>query len=226
MTSYATSYAISYAISCAISCAISYAMLLWCTSDCFFFLQDTLCLVAPYPFRLEPLEDFDPLVDFDMTGVMMFGLQGHSYFSHAAYAPLDVRKTSLSIGRFRWWSSTHLNQYLSPQTVSCRGEVSPWFTSGRPASFQHSMSALWNSFSAESHSFRATLRGTVTRLFRSASDTMFPMVLLLIPGKTGDRQPAFRGQHLDVALRKVISKKGFGHGCSRDAAGARSRIKA
>ena len=24
--------------------------------------------MAPYPFRLEPLEDFDPLVDFDMTG--------------------------------------------------------------------------------------------------------------------------------------------------------------
>ena len=32
------------------------------------FIQDTLCLVAPYPFRLEPLEDFDPLTDFDMTG--------------------------------------------------------------------------------------------------------------------------------------------------------------
>jgi len=31
-------------------------------------MQDTLCLVAPYPFRLEPLEDFDPLSDFDMTG--------------------------------------------------------------------------------------------------------------------------------------------------------------
>ena len=31
-------------------------------------MQDTLCLVAPYPFRLEPLEDFDPLTDFDMTG--------------------------------------------------------------------------------------------------------------------------------------------------------------
>ena len=29
--------------------------------------QDTLCLVAPYPFRMEPLEDFDPLTDFDMT---------------------------------------------------------------------------------------------------------------------------------------------------------------
>ena len=31
-------------------------------------MQDTLCLVAPYPFRVEPLEDFDPLSDFDMTG--------------------------------------------------------------------------------------------------------------------------------------------------------------
>ena len=30
--------------------------------------QDTLALVAPYPFRMEPLEDFDPLTDFDMTG--------------------------------------------------------------------------------------------------------------------------------------------------------------
>jgi hypothetical protein len=32
------------------------------------FLQETLCLVAPYLFQLEPLEDFDPLVDFDRTG--------------------------------------------------------------------------------------------------------------------------------------------------------------
>jgi hypothetical protein len=64
-----------------------------------------LCLVAPYPFRLEPLEDFDPLVDFDMTGggdvTLMFGLHNHCYFSHAAYAPRDVHKTSHPIGRFR-----------------------------------------------------------------------------------------------------------------------------
>ncbi len=31
-------------------------------------LQDTLCLVAPYPFRLEPLGEFDLLSNFDMTG--------------------------------------------------------------------------------------------------------------------------------------------------------------
>jgi hypothetical protein len=67
----------------------------------------------------------------------MFGLHDHSYFSHAAYAPRDVLKTSHPIGRFRWCSSAHLSQYLSPQTVSCRGPVSPWFTSGRPPEFQH-----------------------------------------------------------------------------------------
>ena len=121
----------------------------------------------------------------------MFGLHGHSYFSHAAYAPRDVRKTSHPIGRFRWCSSAHLSQYLSPQTVSCRGAVSPWFTSGRPPSFQHSMSAPWKTFSGESPSFRATLRGTVTTLFRSASDTLFPMVLVLIPGKTAGQAAGF-----------------------------------
>ena len=31
-------------------------------------LQDVLCLVAPYPFRLESLDEFNPLTDFDMTG--------------------------------------------------------------------------------------------------------------------------------------------------------------
>ena len=121
----------------------------------------------------------------------MFGLHGHSYFSHAPYAPRDVRKTSHPIGRFRWCSSAHLSQYLSPQTVSCRGAVSPWFTSGRPPSFQHSMSAPWKTFSGESPSFRATLRGTVTTLFRSASDSMFPMVLLLSPGRTAGPAAGF-----------------------------------
>ena len=121
----------------------------------------------------------------------MFGLHGHSYFSHAAYAPRDVRKISRPTGRFRWCSSAHLSQYLSPQTVSCRGAVSPWVTSGQPPSFQHSMSAPWKTFSGESPSFRATLRGTVTTLFRSASDSMFPMVLLLIPGRTAGPAAGF-----------------------------------
>ena len=28
--------------------------------------QDCVCVVAPYPFRIEPLEDFDPIGDFDV----------------------------------------------------------------------------------------------------------------------------------------------------------------
>ena len=28
----------------------------------------SVCLVAPYSFRLEPLDEFDPVSDFDITG--------------------------------------------------------------------------------------------------------------------------------------------------------------
>ena len=31
-------------------------------------VQDCVCVVAPYPFRIEPLEDFDPMGDLDVTG--------------------------------------------------------------------------------------------------------------------------------------------------------------
>ena len=53
------SYTMSYTTSHTICCGTTILTLL---------VQDTLCLVAPYPFRLEPLEEFDPLSDFDMTG--------------------------------------------------------------------------------------------------------------------------------------------------------------
>jgi hypothetical protein len=31
-------------------------------------VQDCVCVVAPYPFRIELLEDFDPIEDLDVTG--------------------------------------------------------------------------------------------------------------------------------------------------------------
>ena len=38
-------------------------------SDCLlFFVKDCVCLVAPYPFRVELLEEYDPVGDFDVTG--------------------------------------------------------------------------------------------------------------------------------------------------------------
>ena len=33
-----------------------------------FCLQDCVCLVAPYPYRLQQLEDFDPIGDLDISG--------------------------------------------------------------------------------------------------------------------------------------------------------------
>ena len=50
---------ISYPISDPISRLISLT---------FFFLQDCVCLVAPYPFRDEPLDEFNVTRDFDITG--------------------------------------------------------------------------------------------------------------------------------------------------------------
>ena len=32
-----------------------------------FGVQDCVCLVAPYPYRLQPLEDFDPIGDLDIS---------------------------------------------------------------------------------------------------------------------------------------------------------------
>ena len=31
-------------------------------------VQDCVCLVAPYPYRLQQLEDFDPIGDLDISG--------------------------------------------------------------------------------------------------------------------------------------------------------------
>ncbi len=31
-------------------------------------VQDCVCVVASYPFSIEPLEDFDPIGDLDVTG--------------------------------------------------------------------------------------------------------------------------------------------------------------
>jgi hypothetical protein len=31
-------------------------------------VQDCVCVVAPYPFGIEPWEDFDPIGDLDVTG--------------------------------------------------------------------------------------------------------------------------------------------------------------
>jgi hypothetical protein len=51
-----------------ISYTISYTIHFYLLPEFTVARYDTLCLVAPYPFRLEPLDEFDPLCDFEMTG--------------------------------------------------------------------------------------------------------------------------------------------------------------
>ena len=53
------SYPLSYTISYILLDDIKLMLLL---------VQDCVCVVAPYPFRIEPLEDFDPIGDLDVTG--------------------------------------------------------------------------------------------------------------------------------------------------------------
>ena len=57
--SYTISYTILYTISYIILDDMKLMLLL---------VQDCVCVVAPYPFRIEPLEDFDPIGDLDVTG--------------------------------------------------------------------------------------------------------------------------------------------------------------
>jgi hypothetical protein len=60
-------YMISYTILHKISYTISY-IILDEMKLMLLLVQDCVCVVAPYPFRIEPLEEFDPIGDLDVTG--------------------------------------------------------------------------------------------------------------------------------------------------------------
>ena len=55
----------SQTMSCTISDPISHPILF---DIVLFFTQDCVCLVAPYPYRIEPLDEFNVTRDFDITG--------------------------------------------------------------------------------------------------------------------------------------------------------------
>ena len=52
-----TSYMISH--------VIYYVMFMF---DSILVAQDCVCLIAPFPFNIQPVEEFDPSADFDITG--------------------------------------------------------------------------------------------------------------------------------------------------------------
>jgi hypothetical protein len=177
---------------------MSYAMLLWCISYSLF-LQDTLCLVAPYLFRLEPLEDFDPLVALNMTGGDDVWLAQPQLFFSCSLCPTgqwqDTSSHRMVIRRFHWYSSAHLSLYLSPQTAACRGRVSLWFTNEQPPSGRTQPPTLYVCPVKNVLGRVPLLPSTSTEIFRipfhTVFDNMFLLALLLIPGKTAGRAAGF-----------------------------------
>jgi hypothetical protein len=69
-------------------------------------VQDCVCVVAPYPFRIEPLEDFDPIGDLDVTGGVMFGMRGPFFSLLVPYVPLVIWVILPHTRMFHWSSSS------------------------------------------------------------------------------------------------------------------------
>ncbi len=76
-------------------------------------VQDCVCAVAPYPFRIEPLEDFNPIGDLDVTGGavegVMFGMRGPFFSLLVPYVQLGIWAIKHHTRMFRWSSSTPLS---------------------------------------------------------------------------------------------------------------------
>ena len=74
-----------------------------------FFMHDCVCLVAPYPFRSEPLDEFNVTRDFDITGAGDVWYARPQLFFECT-VPLVKWETLEGTKSFHWYSSAPLNQ--------------------------------------------------------------------------------------------------------------------
>ena len=147
--------------------------------------------MAPYPFRLEPLEDFDPLVDFDMTGGDDVWFARPQLFFTCSLCPTGRSQDKSSHREVLLvFFSTFEPISLTPNSFMQR--------SGIPMVYERAASQLPTLYVCPVENVLGRvplipcyLKGNITTLFRSGSDTMFPMVLLLIPGKTAGQAAGF-----------------------------------
>jgi hypothetical protein len=63
-------------------------------------LQNCVCVVALYPFRIEPLEDFDPIGDLDVTGEGDVWYARPLLFFTCTLCPTGHGRYNLTQGRF------------------------------------------------------------------------------------------------------------------------------
>jgi hypothetical protein len=72
-------------------------------------VQNCVCVVASYPFRIEQLKDFDPIGDLDVKGGVIFGMRGPFFSLLAPYVPLVILVILPHTRMFPWSSSTPLS---------------------------------------------------------------------------------------------------------------------
>jgi hypothetical protein len=152
-----------------------------------------LCLVAPYPFRLEPLdsEDFDPLVDFDMTGGDDVWFARPQLFFTCCLCPTGrLQDKSSHRELLLVFFSTFEPISLTPNSFMQR--------SGIPMVYERAASQLPTLYVCPVENVLCIvpliwcyLKGNSHNTIPFSSNTMFPMVLLLIPGKTAGQTAGF-----------------------------------
>jgi hypothetical protein len=124
---------------------------MFCVAHLFLLLlwQDTLCLVAQYPFRMKPLEDFDLLTDFDMTGGDDVWFALPQLFFSCSLCPTGQTEDKFSHREVSLvFSSTF--EAISHTPDSCMQKNSIPMLYERASSFQHFMSGPWKRFLAGS----------------------------------------------------------------------------
>ena len=82
--------------------------------------QDFVCLIAPFPFNIQPVEDFDPSADFNVTGEEnVWYARPQLFFSQSPvlYADVATKRIVLPTRNCPWYSSVPLNQSTCHQTI-------------------------------------------------------------------------------------------------------------
>jgi hypothetical protein len=65
-----------------------------------FYMQDCVCLVAPYPFRSEPLDEFNVTRDFEITGAGEVWYARPQFFFQCTLCPTGAMGDSATYKEF------------------------------------------------------------------------------------------------------------------------------
>ncbi len=159
--------------------------------------------MPPYPFRLEPLDEFNVLRDFDITG------GGESWYARPQLFfrftlcqqlafPTDIRNVY-------WFFSTHLSLSAWRWTAACRGRVFPCCTLASdllkyywPFKFT-SVQPEWKMCWVECHWFSDTWMETLAIPYNIGTGGLYLQRLRQIQGQTAEQGAVY-------SLRTNISK--------------------